>query len=1694
MSSTANNDQPSLAQDLDESTVPATVTAQHASNQEIPVHDGEEALESHEVIELQAFIDRKAWIEEKILYLEKLPPVDPFAGAEHLSATETAVPGLATPAELEEWLIEHDRIEKETEIFDSGDLKKLKKFTKAATQRNLSPEDTDLIELTLTTIYALDKLLHLLRDRTDNLDLLGIRLTWEKHRVDAWADRRRILADLQQFLADRARWSPSTYSISPQPGGNESGRLSSSASDTPIGSSAGFSRSTRYKLAELLSRDAAQFASRVTALKHGKVTASGRTLDKLIDESRQPVPEPLLDEQDRVEDKCGKEMESLGRFAMSVVMQWKRADELYVETMKDQEAAQSLIEEVELAKAQHPTGRLDGSFTSRLELILKRLSVRSDPNSASSNFPCPNHVLFPGQMDVNNAITKTLSTELKTALNISREATQLVKQYHASWESVKRADELRKEMASAHLGLASVHERLKGGDNGDDRDDGPPNLNDPACLQPSTFSSYLAMVPSIVEEFNRASQRAECAVTDGRHAHALLNKPGVNDAYKLAFGKEVEQLWGLLQQVARLHDVTLTNTTNLRELRLIWTSMQDCVFDLGTIGGEVKAAMSRQRWRQQWGGDGVPMTPESPGPPPPDIHANPDTTTQQLDTLHSRYEQQISVPLGRFTTSLSPELLEFMVSGSHGLEALFVDLRNMNRLWADIRQQATLMEQVREEFYALSARLDDTRRLCDQARLDVISESWDDAAVLVKENELLQTRAAIRADVETLMGSLPRRIMFVSRHDSRPRQTTPFKVPLPFQDLHLERLGNLSAISQPFDTASLDRAVRSDSNTFAVRLAGDLSCLEVKGDLFIVSKWTREVDRQLAMITDDTARASHTLETQETSFRELASTVANSDPQNREHSAATLVLKMIDLDDVSQAFRLRYVQATTNTRELFALMKSQTGVEDDAIATQLIRLRSEALESTERQADMLLGRFDAFKAEMAYAERENAEQSRLEESRFKSEWDRHIQAQEVQRKREEDGLSEVQRSTDDLGDAEKMNQKQPEFVADDEASDITVVLDESSENPDKTLHAETVKQLLPDPETALSHTSIDHTSRPFEPEPTISEGTDANTYYTLSSKAPEYVDVFGTYSTDTSVVTQDVGELQSRIRSLRKRLKSIGITNVARPSAHGDGMQHSNLLPTHDRRVQMTHLLQSLSPEINSLPEHADDQSVDTQLRSLRDELETSTDLLRRVEQLVKLSGSVALCDSALSDLLEHIDSYPAAPSGLSPFAHVSSSLQSPQEQLSARVAHTKGIVSDMNEDYAVVADDPRAASHHERILRTWNELVEMATDYINGTGSRPSSAHSSGRDSSVSSRSINSKRQGYSKLSVGSTPQSRGRHLSPAPPARRVLSNSMRKDVRSSSQVSHVSNRSVSGPSTSSLFSPTFASRQRTTSLSSSASLMTPPTRVRPRTSQIGRSGSPTLSEVSTPSHLGRSTRSSSSFGTWSRAPRPGFTGHRVSPEDRSSKSRRPYIANPKSKLDVAVGDVVNKLAVKISVEVVADTWKDKSGKYWIGDSDPKLCFCRILRSQTVMVRVGGGWTELSKFIQDHFADSFRLMPDSPQRPGSKSEKWISSSTLLETPEVESSPPQIASSPEPHSPFLPPSFAISTPEGKSTRSLTSGSSPGSPPLVPFQFMRRADVGASVIRPASPPLRTPGRPRSSVSSVNTPARHSVWRP
>ncbi|RUS20638.1 hypothetical protein BC937DRAFT_94730 [Endogone sp. FLAS-F59071] len=94
-------------------------------------------------------------------------------------------------------------------------------------------------------------------------------------------------------------------------------------------------------------------------------------------------------------------------------------------------------------------------------------------------------------------------------------------------------------------------------------------------------------------------------------------------------------------------------------------------------------------------------------------------------------------------------------------------------------------------------------------------------------------------------------------------------------------------------------------------------------------------------------------------------------------------------------------------------------------------------------------------------------------------------------------------------------------------------------------------------------------------------------------------------------------------------------------------------------------------------------------------------------------------------------------------------------------------------------------------------------------------------------------------------------------------------------------------------------------------------------------------------------------------------------------------YVADPKNDLDILLGRIVNEMPHKVTVKMVPG----EVGKYWFGDVDPKLAYCRILRGGMVMVRVGGGWEELSKFLMEHGAIEGKFSPTPKMRARSDGE-----------------------------------------------------------------------------------------------------------
>ncbi|KAI0320620.1 hypothetical protein OF83DRAFT_529791 [Amylostereum chailletii] len=1612
--------------------------------------EGEQALESHEVIELQAFSHRKAWISDKTKFLEAMPAVELFAGLDAVRTSLPVVPGLPSRAELQEWLAEHDKIEKETEAFDSGELKKFKAFTKAASKRNLSSQDTDLIELTLTTIYEFDKLLHLLRDRSENLDLLGVRLTWEEQRAAAWADRSQILSDLRTFLTTRARWSPSIYDLSnlTEESSHRRGSIMSVASDTSAVSSPGFSRTARFKLAESLSRDAAQFASRITALRHGRISAAGKALDRLIDNSRKPVPEELLDEQDRLEDKGINEMENVGKFLLSVVTQWRRADEIYVETLKDQSAALQIQEEVETAKLIHPSARQTNGFTSRVNAIMRRITARDNPAAPTSSFPRPVHPLFPEQKESNRTISFTLETELSTALASACSAEKNAQEYQVVFEAVKNIETLTTASTGLLSRYDSIIHRLRHGFDFVDGDGSPPDLTSSTCLTTMSHSSYLALLPPLLRDLDATDQDARGTLPQAQAALLGLKHIVLDTDFKEHATSTAERLSLAIKEAQQLRGDVEAHVHSLRQVRKVWSTAEDILRELNGIRETLEEIMERDSWKQA---SPLPATPESANVPLPSPLPSCQEISDRLDALHARFSSQVQEGI-HTCPSLGPTLHGYLCQRCEDLSQALDQVRGLVRISTSIQSQTFAMGNMREEVHTLQTRIEDVRE-----RYGTLSGAVLDGHLPQGDIQAVKSSLDIEAQecnkaVEALLESVSHRIPFVSV--SPPSHGINSSVRRRFSSAANWDLASLShslPLGYPLDLLHLDDAVRADCNALTIRLAGDMSNLRRTIDYFLAVQEARRLDIHLSGITDSLHRTTDLLQSLNTAFHE-----------SRVADIAVPWTSIADtsdrLSDDGQSLSQDLIAAREQLSRVDAL-QAQSG---SPLGQDLVVTRSRTLDDLQHRLAIWVRDINSFRSRLSEAQRVADETARREKERVEVEERARQELQaKLQREQERRDLSERARLEQERLEQERLEQ-------------------------------ERLKELEKEKQ-AQAQKKVEHER--IEREIVERERT----------KSEQVEDVFGTPSKASAPGSQsdETTDLLRTIQGLRNRLRLLDINSTARPSSSGSA------LPSTGQSTVMATQFAEISSEVATLPYMCSNATTNIELRSLRSDIAASESLIQRVLDLSSLAAAVQECDATLSDLLEHIDSYPAPPSGLLSSPYMSPLNLPPEEQLTARIDFTKKLVERVELAFSKVSDDRRAVSEHSRVSQTWNELESMALDRINGRKSRPSSAISSGRQSRASIDSIRptlqKKNSHYSTLSVGTSSRGRGRFLSPIHPStstRRSASNREISSTRSSSNVSVAStNRSTSGPMfspSSRLFNSTFASRQRTTSLSSTTSTGTPlktpaeiTSRPRAQTNQRKpRMASPTPSETSSLSRsFGPASRSTASYSTWSRAPRLSFSSSPRSPPKTKTPlvKRKAYIANPKNKLDVAVGDIVNNLPVDINIEVAEDSWQDQSGKYWIGAEDPKLCFCRILRSQTVMVRVGGGWMELSKFIKTHFADSFRLLPETVVNVGTREERWISSATLLEAPEIITTPPRPPITPEPSGV---PSFSLSTPGGRSPHSIKSTSSPGSP-LTPLQFLRRADVDLGT-RPSTPSRSPALRPRTSVPP--TPSRAPAWKP
>lgn len=550
----------------------------------------------------------------------------------------------------------------------------------------------------------------------------------------------------------------------------------------------------------------------------------------------------------------------------------------------------------------------------------------------------------------------------------------------------------------------------------------------------------------------------------------------------------------------------------------------------------------------------------------------------------------------------------------------------------------------------------------------------------------------------------------------------------------------------------------------------------------------------------------------------------------------------------------------------------------------------------------------------------------------------------------------------------------------------------------------------------------------------------------------------------------------TRMLEIMDRLVSLDLDRWVREPEK----RHSPL-PTRETVTDLQDRLEGINLEILDLVSELESVSASREkdeslLERCVKEYDSASSKFERLKELMEFNEAVETCDQSFSRLLDALDH------------HQNNGSEDDELYLVNQESETK--VKEVSMKACGVGNDGRVEYQLERLTQTWAELSEMVKDRDeskNDSNERSNEMRLNGTERSDNyipqSFLMKKNNSPASKIpvlldrspvrlrsnSVGSAAGSPSRMTSKIPSISTPLGPTETRGglKRSLDHHAHPNSPYMSSPS---LAASCRAGRRTPDPRSASKDQFDshPPssgfTRTRAPSSLRGRisgGGSGLRNRVS----LMSMNQSRTAFGL-STPPSTRMDG--------IEKKRVQYRAQPNRNIDQMVGKVVNRLAVEVHVAPVEETWEDNSGLYWIGN---KMYFCRILRSQTVMVRIGGGWNELSSFLLEHSKQAVAVTPlraDGLSVGGSQ-EKWMTSN---EARRASTEHTLLANS------TATATQALSTPR---TRTLSAHPMAISTPPEAIQlYLRKAEV-----LKITPTIGSP-TPNSLASISAAPRRH--WRP
>lgn len=1129
-----------------------------------------------------------------------------------------------------------------------------------------------------------------------------------------------------------------------------------------------------------------------------------------------------------------------------------------------------------------------------------------------------------------------------------------------------------------------------------DSDGTPPDLSSLECLNPVKHAAYIQNLPNLVEQLQNAVADTKTVIRESHSVIPLLRRPGISTQFQTDFVRGFEDLDSACRRVERCCSESSSKVSKLQAFRTIWQELLSTARSIEILREEINRTMGtlpRPAFRE-----GAPAT------PPPENSVLPDTAKdtqlratveKRLSGLRSSFHSNVSTPLKSFPGSSSDELLYRHLQTNHALvQERLDDLHSLAELSERIRNQTYIVGIIQDEAEAFETRTATLGLALDQEAEKILEVSShipgiDECDVCLAD--FSRQAQPLVGEIGVFVQALASRVPFVASDPKRSRSLSQLHSISNVDEVGTGSLPPISSEIPSVDVQTLDRSVRDEMNGLSVILMGRASTLEQKLQFLKLSLTVRQLQYHFETLRMSYTEAELALVKCQSEVFLLQPNASGGPPelaQLKEHldlleqswdktlsesfdvvkrTSSSLNFKELSLGNVirSKADKLlsdseAILRAFATLVDLIRTQISSTEEESDRLEAERLRLLAEAEEAKRREEALQAER--ARQAATLAAEAAAAEEKRLEEEKLElkslveeaRELER-LQQEKLETERLEQERCEQERLEEERGEEERREEANLEERKHEQERQRELGEAEAS----AAMMPATISQVL----SANASTSISLEGITFQ-----FRATKTPVLTLLTDVFQPGSDVASSSSLSVFSLRED---LLKTIQGLRMELLDLDINKAARRSA----ATLRDSFPPPSFSAQATEKLEAIAERAEAIDcTDSPDSKVEAAFTSLKYEIDSSRVLLERLDDLKEFANLVAQCDAALSDQIDLIDRFPRTSVG----SHSGDDIESTDESLTPEhLSRGSTMASDLihmvDKAAARYLDDVRVRNEQQRLHQTWSEVEEMVKELLTLERSRPSSTISFGRASDISANSDRSVSRLSSKPRLpGIRRTTQGFLIPPLPKTQRSVSGSSGTPTRIREKSSA---RSVSGPAfnvQSRLYNSTAASRARTTSLSNDTPTKPVPpapkrtmTPVRPRVTSTSTRGrlSPTFSERSIISYVpGTPSKSPPPKGNFSRAPRMSF-GQKLVPF-KPNLVKKTYISNPRSKLDIAVGNVVNKLPVDITVSPVEEGWKDRSGKYWIGDEDAKLCFCRILRSQTVMVRVGGGWVELSKSV----------------------------------------------------------------------------------------------------------------------------------